>query len=310
MNVVKFYNPMNIILCGSSAFAVPIFEALATDERFTVTSVITMPDAPKGRKNIVTSTPVGYWAASNEISTHKPEKISDPEFLKNITQEKPVVMVIAAYGKIIPENLLTLPTHRTINIHPSLLPLHRGPSPVQFTILNGDEITGVSHMVIDSEVDHGPLIGQYVHDLEGIETTQELLGTLSQLSSKHIGDDIENYINGELSPVPQEHEKATITTFITKEDGMLDTAQTTISLERRMRAMNGNVSTYFMYQGKKIIVEEAAVAEKNGETGTLFADDELVGLNVADGSLLFERLKIEGKDFVGARDFMNGFHIE
>lgn len=301
---------MNIILCGSSAFAVPIFEALATDTRFTVTSVITMPDAPKGRKNVITPTPVGYWAASNEIPTHKPEKISDPEFLQLLTQEKPVVMVIAAYGKIIPESLLLLPTHKTINIHPSLLPLHRGPSPVQFTILKGDEITGVSHMVIDTEVDHGPLIGQYVHDLDGTETTEDLLGTLSQLSSNHIGDDIEKYVSGETSPIPQNHEKATFTTFITKEDGLLDANQPAILLERRIRAMNGNVSTYFMYQGKKIIVEESAIAEKNGETGTLFADDELVGLNVSDGSLLFDRLKIEGKDFVSARDFMNGFHIE
>jgi methionyl-tRNA formyltransferase len=310
MNVVKFYNSMNIILCGSSAFAVPIFESLATDERFTVTSVITMPDAPKGRKNTITPTPVGFWAISNEIPTHKPEKISDPEFLKSITGEKPVMIVIAAYGKIIPGSLLTLPTHHTVNIHPSLLPLHRGPSPVQFTILHGDEITGVSHMIIDTEVDHGPLIGQYVHDLEGIETTENLLGTLSQLSSKHIGDDIEKYVSGEIEPVPQEHNNATFTTFISKEDGLLDTSESAAALERRIRAMNGNVNTYFTYRDKKIIVEEAAVAEKNGEVGTLFSDDELVGLNVADGSLLFERLKIEGKDFVSARDFMNGFHIE
>lgn len=301
---------MNIILCGSSAFAVPIFESLATDARFTVTSVITMPDAPKGRKNIVTPTPVGYWAASNEIPTHKPEKISDPDFLEKLRNEKPTVMVIAAYGKIIPPSLLSLPTHQTVNIHPSLLPVHRGPSPVQYTILHGDEITGVSHMIIDEQVDHGPLIGQYVHELDGTENSEDLLGFLAQLSSNHIGDDIEKYVSGEITPIAQDHEKATFTEFITKENGLLDPHESAITLERKIRAFNGNVNTYFMYNGKKIIVDETIVAEQNGEPGTLFTDDELVGLNVADGSLLFERLKIEGKDFISATDFINGFQIK
>lgn len=301
---------MNIILCGSSAFAVPIFEALATDNRFTVTSVITMPDAPKGRKNTITPTPVGFWAEANNITTHKPEKISDKMFITTLQNEKPTVLVIAAYGKIIPEELINLPTHKTINIHPSLLPRHRGPSPVQFTILKGDEITGVSHMIIDAEVDHGPLIGQYEYPLDGTERSEELLGILSQISSSHIGNDIAQYVAGEITPCPQNHQEATYTKFINKEDGILDPNESVITLDRKIRALQTNVSTFFFYNGKKIIVDEAVIAPKNGEVGTLFRDDELVGLNVADGSLLFERLKVEGKDFVSALDFMNGFQIK
>lgn len=301
---------MNIILCGSSAFAVPIFEALATDDRFTVTSVITMPDAPKGRKNIITPTPVGFWAQANNLTMHKPEKISDPAIITTLHNEKPTVLIIAAYGKIIPEELINLPTHKTINIHPSLLPRHRGPSPVQFTILQGDEVTGVSHMVIDAEVDHGPLIGQYEYALEGTERSEELLGVLSQISSNQIGDDIARYVSGEITPCPQDHANATFTKFINKEDGILDPQENAITLDRKIRALQTNVTTYFFYNDKKIIVDEAVIAQKNGETGTLFRDDELVGLNVADGSLLFERLKVEGKDFVSALDFMNGFQIK
>ena len=301
---------MNIILCGSSAFAVPIFEALATDKRFTITSVITMPDAPKGRKNVITPTPVSFWAQANDLMTHKPENITDTTFISNLHKENPTVLVIAAYGKIIPEKLINLPTHKTVNIHPSLLPLHRGPSPVQYTILEGDEVTGVSHMIIDAEVDHGPLIGQYEFPLDGTERSEGLLGILSQISSNHIGDDIAQYISGKIVPCPQNHTNATFTKFITKEDGLIDPQENAITLDRKIRALQTNITTFFFYNGKKIIVEETVISQKNGETGTLFRDDELVGLNVADGSLLFERLKVEGKDFVSALDFMNGFQIK
>lgn len=205
---------------------------------FEPVAVVTVPDKPVDRKQIMTESPVAVFAKQNGIEVLKPEKIKPPEFIEKLKSFEPDFIVVAAYGKIIPQAILDIPKHGAINVHPSLLPKWRGASPIPYTILNGDTKTGVTIMLMDAEMDHGPILAQEEVILQGDETTATLAPELARIGGRMLTEVIPRWIAGDMRPAEQDHNAATFTKILTKEDGRIEWSKSAIEIERQVRAFD------------------------------------------------------------------------
>ena len=243
---------INSIFFGTPIFSVYVLDALLK-KNIIPSLVTTAPDKPQGRKHIYTPSPVKKWALEHNVPLLQPEKITD-EFIKTITHKKWDIFIIAAYGKILPEKLLEIPKYHTLNIHPSLLPFYRGPSPLEYTILNGDTVTGVTIMQMDKEIDHGPIIAtEKINLLDWNQTKQELGKRLFRIGGEKLGKILPQWIDKKIKTTEQDHAKATFTKMIKKQDGEIEEHDTSISVWRKYRAFNKWPGLFFFsdYNNKK-----------------------------------------------------------
>lgn len=237
-----------IIFWGSDEFSITVLETLLKNG-IKPALVITTPDSPKGRKLILTPSLVKTWSLKHQLKTIAPQK------LKHLTEEETAILnldydiaLVASYGKIIPEVLLDIPRLKTFNIHPSLLPTYRGPTPIQTSILNGDDQTGVTLMLVDSLMDHGPIIDQTILKLNRTETNQSLRQSLATIGAKLFITNLPLILDQKIKPQNQIEELATYTKKITKSDGEINLDQTEPSnLDRKWRALNPWPGLFFFY---------------------------------------------------------------
>lgn len=216
-----------IIFFGTPNYVLPVLEELEHD-RHEIVAVVTQPPKPVGRKQELTESPVSAWAKAKGVPVFdKPPKDLGQD-LKGIDAE---VGVVAAYGRIIPAELLTIYPYGLVNIHPSLLPLYRGPSPIEAAIASGDEETGVTIMIVDEEMDHGPIISQEVESIQSTDTKESLRERLFAIGAKHLVEVLPGYITGKVTPKEQEHEKAVYTTLLKKEHGLIPSTYLSAALE-------------------------------------------------------------------------------
>lgn len=239
--------------------------------------IITAPDKPKGRGLILTPPPVKIWAEQNNVPVLQPEKL-DQNFIYKLKTKNYQLFIVAAYGKIIPEEILAIPKHGILNIHPSLLPEFRGPSPVESAILSGHDKTGVSVMLLDKETDHGPILAQKEIPLDETCRRIALSEKLFRLGGEMLVETIPKWINGEIEAVPQEHGKATYSKKIAKEDGFLDLSGNPVLNYRKIRAYESWPGTYFF-------------AEKGGRKVRVVVKDA----ELKDGELVIKKIIPEGK---------------
>lgn len=212
---------MKIVFFGTPHFVLPVLQVLSED--FELMAVVTTPDEKVGRKQIITPTPVKNYAQNfTQVKNIFAVEQFTKETIQQLKDLQPDLFVTAAYGKILPQEVLDIPKKGSINIHPSLLPKYRGPSPIQATILNGDTTTGVAFLLMDKEVDHGPLLRVINYDLQGNETFDSLAVTLFSEAAKNISSVINDYAQNTLQPTDQNHQEATFTEHITKQDGFID----------------------------------------------------------------------------------------
>ncbi len=301
-----------IIFWGTSDFAIPTLETLINNG-YEIVTVITNPDEPVGRKKIITPPPVKIAAERYKIPIYQPENLKSYHLPP--TTYPPDLFIVASYGKIIPKSILEMSRLGTLNIHPSLLPRWRGPSPVQYTVLSGDKKTGVTIMKIDELMDHGPIIATS----EKIQVTRntkykELLDQLSQIGAELLIDTLPKYLNGEIKPIPQDHSKATYSKILSKEDGHVDWSKSAEEIDRMVRALNpwpGVWSiTDFKRINKRLSIEEAEnISEEHSSRQIGFTwqtkPDELC-IQTSHGSLKILRLTLEGKKSTSAVDFLRG----
>lgn len=224
---------MNFVFFGSDNFSVKVLDTLLqAGEKPSL--IITIPDRPLGRKLITTPSAVKVWAQKNQID------YIQPEMLKNIVLPEKAKLadffLVASYGKIIPQNIIDLPRHCTLNIHPSLLPEYRGSSPIETAILKNNKVTGVSIIVLDAQVDHGPIIAQEKINLFDEENTPELSDNLAIMGTKLLLKILPDWLVGKIKPIEQEHQFATFTQKIKKEDGLIDLDGPALENYRRYRA--------------------------------------------------------------------------
>lgn len=228
---------VNTIFFGTPDFAVLILKKLIKSGMSPV-AIVTSPDKPVGRGQKLKSPPVKTVATEYHIPVLQPAKLN-PDFLFQVSSFKPDVFVIAAYGKILPASLLNIPPQGTINVHPSLLPRHRGPSPIQQTILDGDELAGVTLMLTDEKMDHGPILAQQeLFPSISKPTYPQLHDVLARLGGELLIEILPKWIAGNIIPKEQDHAKATYTKLLTKEDGHVDWSKPAAHIERMVRALN------------------------------------------------------------------------
>ena len=254
---MKKNNKLNFVFLGTSEEAIYALEAL-NSKGFTPGLIVTAPDRPAGRHHKLTAPLAKKWAESHGIPVFQPEKI-DAQAIKTIEKEKADIFVVVGYGRILPKKLIDLPKHKTVNIHTSLLPLYRGPTPVERPILASDRETGISVMVIDAEVDHGPIIAQERYLLTGHETGPELTRTLFTRGGEILVEILPDWIAGRIKTKEQDHEKATYTKKLKKEDGLIDLEGDAQKNYNKFRAYAVWPRTFFFKNGKRIIITDAAL---------------------------------------------------
>lgn len=294
---------------GTPDFAVPGLERLLTAPDFNVIAVYTQPDKPVGRKQILTPPPVKVVAQAAGIAVFQPDKIKT-EF-DHLNELKPELIVVIAYGKIIPQVILDIPKYGCVNVHASLLPLYRGASCLQAPILNGDAETGVTIMKMDAGMDTGPILRQEKISLNGQETLTELHDKLSQLGAKTLIPTLIAYCEGKLSAQAQDESKATYVSLTKKEDGHLSPQRTATELERQIRACQPWPGAYLLLPNQehlKVMNVEVEVkdGENNRKIGEIYTEEGQLFLACGQNSLHILKLQRENRNALNASDFLKG----
>lgn len=249
-----------IIFFGTEDFSLTALQALI-DADYNVAAVVTKPDAPRGRGHKLLPPSVKVLAKRHNIDVWQPQKLKD--IAQEIAALQPVIGVLVSYGKIIPQNIIDLFTPGIINVHPSLLPKYRGPSPIEAAIENGDHETGVSIMQLSAAMDAGPVYTQVNYPLSGSETQPELYTILAEKGAQTLLTSLPNIMNGVLQPQPQDDTQASYCQLLTKQDGWLDlTTITAINAERKVRAHLAWPKTKVTFGDHTIIITKAHVSPK------------------------------------------------
>lgn len=259
-------NNLNIAFFGSPQFAVDVLEGLK-EHGVLPSLIISQPDKPAGRKLIMTPPEAKIWAEANNISTFQPQTLRSPETVQALKDEGSWdLFIVAAYGKIIPQNILDIPKYGTLNVHPSLLPKLRGASPIQSAILEEHE-TGVTIMLMDADMDHGPILAQEKTNISWPPKASELEHVTAAQGARMLADIIPKFVAGKLTPQEQDHTGATFTKKIEKEDGQIDLADDPEKNFRKIQAFDLWPRTYFFTErnGVKIRVVITDATLENGK---------------------------------------------
>ncbi len=277
---------MKFIFFGTPTPAVIVLNTLKA-QGLLPALVITAPDKPVGRGLIIQESPVAVWAKENNIPVEKPSKLRDGILREKILKIKPDVALVFAYGKIIPKEVLEAPKKGTLNIHPSLLPLYRGPTPVESVLLAGEEKTGVTLMQIDEEMDHGPILDQKEFLIEQDETAPLLLDRLCRVGAEMFAALARAYTEGNIKPKEQDHTLATYTNKITKADAEVILNAPALELWNKYRAYYGSVGLYFF-------------TERNGRQIRI----SITKAHLIDNTFVIEKVVPEGKKEMAYADFL------
>jgi methionyl-tRNA formyltransferase len=297
---------LKIIFAATPEIALLSLQSLENSPDFEICAVFTQPDKPANRGKI-TPPPVKVFAEEKGIRVYQPEKFAAAE-VEIIRKYNPDFLVVVAYGLILPKEILTIPKHGCINLHGSLLPKYRGASPIQSAILAGDEISGVSFMQIEEELDSGGVYAAFTTPIAK-KTSAELSADLADLGGKYFPKVLREIAEGKLTPTPQDSAAATFTKKIRKEDGKIDfTTEDAESILRKLRAFTPWPGIFTAYKGK-ILKILAARIEKNSsksQIGEVIPIGNSVGIQTREGVLILEKIQLEGKKPLGIQDFICG----
>jgi len=290
---------------GSPDFAVPTLEALA--RVYPLVGVVTQPDRPAGRGRTLVPPAVKEAALRLGIPVMQPEKLRLPEAMTQLQAWSPDLIVVAAFGQILRPAVLDLPHYGCLNVHGSLLPRGRGASPIQASILAGDQETGITIMKMNPGVDTGPILSQRLLPIAPDDTGGSLFARMAPLGAELLLETLPRYLNGELIPQPQSEEGATYAPMLKKEDGLLDFTRPAIDLERRVRAFNPWPGAYFDWNGASLKVHRAHIrAEKSPGAGRRLIVEGHPALGTGKGILILEEVQPAGKKSMPGKAFLAG----
>jgi len=295
---------MRIIFFGTPSFAIPALNALlhAGEE---VIAVVTQPDKRKGRDRLLSPPPVKEAAVEKGIQVRQPINFKDTSFLDELNSLKPDLIVVVAYGKILPLRILSLPVHGCINIHASLLPKYRGAAPIQWAIIKGEKRTGITTMLMDEGLDTGDILLQEETDISSDDTADTLGNRLSEIGASLLIKTIKQLKNGSLHPVPQTGPPS-YAPPLRKEDGRIDYTSPAEDIRNMVRGMNPWPCAYCYLNGERIKITKVGVLEGSGLPGRIEkAGDEFI-VGTGAGLLSIIELQPEGKRLMTARDFLGG----
>lgn len=306
---------VRMVFMGTPELARTVLATLAGDPRFELVAVVAQPDKPAGRNLHLTPPPVKVEALARGLPVLQPLKARDPVFLDQLRALAPDLVVVAAYGQILPQALLDIPRHGCLNVHTSLLPRWRGAAPIQWAIAEGDAETGVTIMRMDAGLDTGPMVSEVRTPISGTDTGQTLHDRLAQLGGRLLAETIPGYVTGELVPQPQPAAGVTYARKISREDGRLDWTRPAQVLDQRIRAFTPWPGAFCFVPAEprpKLLKVHAASPEAGsaGQPGAVLATGAH-GLVVAcgDGALRLTEVQPEGGRRMTAAQFLAGHHF-
>jgi methionyl-tRNA formyltransferase len=290
---------------GTPDFAVPALRRLI--EHFRVIGVVTQPDRPAGRSRQVQMSPVKLAALEAGIPVFQPEKIRRPEAVEELKKWTPDVYVVAAFGQILPQAVLDIPPHGSVNVHASLLPRWRGAAPIQAVIRAGDAETGVTIMKMDAGLDTGPMLRARAIPIAPDETGQTLHDKLAILGGDLLIETLPGYLSGAIPPQPQPDEGVTLAPRIQKEEGHVDWTQPAAQIERTVRAFTPWPGTYAYWDGKLLkILAGHIITEGSAAPGQVVRHRDSAAIGTGAGLFVPDRLQIEGGKPVTLSEFLRG----
>lgn len=303
---------MRIVFMGTPDFAVPSLQSLI-DRHYKIVGVVTQPDRPKGRKQMVTKSPVKQLAEKYGIEVYQPEKIRSREAIDYILAWNPDLIVTAAYGQIIPVELLETPKYKAVNVHASLLPKYRGAAPIHQSIIQGEQETGITIMYMVKELDAGEILSQIRVPIDHKDTVGSLHDKLSAAGSKILLDTIEKIEKGLVHPVPQDDRLATFAPTLKRNDELIDWNKTSQQVYNQIRGLNPWPVSFTYYKGEvfKIWWAEPVSGHHHPEPGTVIkVDKEHMIVATADGAVNLKEVQPSGKRKMDIVSFLSGTKIE
>ena len=321
--------PLRIIFMGTAELSCASLEKICGDKNFQVVAVVTQPDKPKGRDLKLTPSPVKILAEKLSLPVLQPPKARDENFISELRALKSDLMVVVAYGQILPQTILDLPRFGCLNVHTSLLPKYRGAAPIQWAIADGNSETGVTIMKMDAGLDTGPVLSTRRTPILPEDDSQKLHDRLAQLGAELLAETIPDYVAGKISPRPQPAEGSTYAAKIKKEDGKIDWNLPAEKIWNRLRAFTPWPGAFTFWDGARtacppepetrgqairapqlLKIWKAEVAEHSGAAGTILSADK-TGIVVGCGkdALRILELQREGGKRLTAEQFLAGFPI-
>jgi methionyl-tRNA formyltransferase len=304
---------MKLLFCGTPEFAVPTLERLIA-EKFAIDLVVTNPDEPSGRGYALKAPPVKQVALHAGLDVFQPATLKDPATVAFLSRYRPDAIVVVAYGHFIPKWLIDLPRWGCINLHASLLPKYRGAAPIQWALIRGEAVTGVTAMRIDVGLDTGDVLLEREVGIQDDDDSETLGARLSQLGADLMIETLRRLEQGDLEAQPQDHAQATLAPILKKEDGRIDWNFPALAIWNRIRGLRPWPGAYTRFRGKNLHIW-AASRPAAGETihlepGTLIADRGRLCVSCGQGTLLeLAEIQLEGRKRLAPRDFLNGVRI-
>ncbi len=302
---------MRVVYMGTPAFAVPSLEALVGRAEHEVAGIVTGPDRPKGRGLKTAPSPVKETALRHGIPIWQPEKLRDPGFLDALRSLDAGLFVVVAF-RILPDELLAIPPGGTINLHPSLLPRYRGAAPIQWAVMNGDEVTGVTTFLVERRVDTGDILCQETVPIGPEETAGELHDRLSRKGADLLLRTVDLLADGRVTPRPQRGE-STPAPRISREDGRIDWRLPARAIYNRVRGLNPVPMAFTTWRGQRIRVVSSRPVCQDGEgggpPGEIVSADERRGVTVqtGEGGLRLDKVQPEGRSRIEGAEFVRGY---
>ncbi len=300
-----------IIFFGTPEFSAIILKKLINSP-FSPIAVVTASDKPEGRKQILIPSKVKKLSIKENISVLQPTSLrNNPQIVKELTNLKSDLFIVAAYGLILPKEVLNIPRKGCINIHPSLLPKYRGASPIQETILNGDQETGTTLILMDEKMDHGPIISDLKFKIVDLKITYPILSNkLAKLSSQLLIETLPKFLAKKIKPIKQNHRQATFVKRINKEDGKIDWTKSATEIERMTRAYRPWPGTYTTFMTKKIKIIQVEILEidHQKQPGTIFfIESKIPAVACGKNALILKEIQLAGKNIITGKEFANGY---
>lgn len=303
-------NNVKIIFMGSAVFAVPSIDAIFSSKH-KIIEVVTQPDKPAGRGMKVTACPVAEFARLNNLPLFQPKSVRKPEVIEHFRNLKPDLIVVVAYGRILPIDLLKIPPHGCVNVHASLLPKYRGAAPINWAIINCEEETGVTTQQVVEELDAGDILFSCRTKIDDIMTAKDLHDELAPMGADILIKTIDAIEKGKAKAEPQDKSKVSFAPILKKEDGHIDWMRPAAEIYNRIRGLTPWPGTYATLDGKKLRIHEAAPVDvEHGEApGTILECDKHLLVACGAGSIYLLEVQAEGKRRMSAKDFLHGHKI-
>ena len=303
----------SVVFMGTPDFAVPALKVLAESEEYDVKLVISQPDRPQGRKQILTPSPVKELALQYGLEMYQPENLRSDETFEIIRNKTPDFIVVSAYGNILPKRILDIPKYGCVNLHGSLLPKYRGAAPIQWSVINGDKITGVTTMLMDVGLDTGDILLTSEKTIGENETAGEVFDALADLCPDLLIKTLKGLEEGSIVPVKQDNAVATYVSVLSKEMSVIDWSKTADTIHNLVRGLNPWPVARTSYNGKLLKIFKTSSTDKNSclPAGSVIAENNEILVVCGSGTVLaVDEVQLEGAKRMSSQDFLRGHSFE